>query len=103
MGVQEELLARVVFVCLVNTEYFRAFGVKGPFSHEVINGPPGQKCRVQLKKRLWPKCSLLKGIFDFFTDARVCDFDETARIASVIPDETIPKIKNVHQFPLWLL
>ena len=96
MGVEEQLLAGVVGVGLVDPEDLFALRMQGAVRDEIIDRPARQERRIQLKQRLRPQRAVIQGSIDLRLDARVGDLDEAARVARVVLYESAAEIKDVH-------
>ena len=96
---QEELLAAVVGVGLVDPEDLRAFPVEYSQLDQFIDRAAGPECRVELEERLRPEAPCPEDAVDERLDSRIANLDEAARVAPVVGDQAVPEVKDVHVEP----
>ena len=96
---QEELLAAVVGVGLVDPEDLRAFPVEYPQLDQFIDRAAGPERRVELEERLRPEAPCPEDAVDERLDPRIANLDEAARVAPVAGDQAVPEVKDVHVEP----
>jgi hypothetical protein len=95
--VEQKLFARMIRIRFVDLEDLLALGMQRAVRDEVVDRSASQKCRIQLEERFGPQRAVIQGAIDHRLNARVGDLDEAARVASVIFDEAITEIKDIHR------
>jgi len=96
---KEELSAAGIRVGLVDAEDARTFGMQYAPLYEVIDRSTGLERRIQLEKRLGPQRTAIQSVLHKLGGAGVPNLDEAVRVARVVGDQAVSKIKDVHSQP----